>query len=93
MNFAIQSRERVVQAFPLPLRNSGFGAPGPAHPRINFVFNAVMIRRAKQQLSHNGNYFAAARDVFVCAEPAIDSQSSRRNGSTSVTSPIDWNGC
>src|SRR5437870_5224351 len=64
MNFAIQFRQCRVQIFPLLLRESRFCSAGPTHPRVNFILDSVMIRRAKKQLTHNienllANHFGA----------------------------------
>src|SRR5438067_11401421 len=50
IDFAIELRQRGVQTAPLFLGYGGFGAAGPTHPGINFVLNAVVIGRTKQQL-------------------------------------------
>ena len=44
-NPAIELLQGALEAFPLLLRHGYFGAALPAHPGINFVFDAVMIRR------------------------------------------------
>src|ERR1043166_10262127 len=49
MNFAVQFRQRRVQVLPLRLDLRVVGASFGAHPWIDLVFNAVMIRRTKEQ--------------------------------------------
>jgi hypothetical protein len=52
MNLAIQFGKRRVQLFPLLLDDRRFGAAGDAHPGIDLVLDAVVIRRTKKQLAH-----------------------------------------
>jgi hypothetical protein len=41
-----------VQLFPLLLDDCRFGAAGDAHPGIDLVLDAVVVRRTKKQLAH-----------------------------------------
>jgi len=41
-----------VQLFPLLLHDRRVGAVGDAHPGIDLVLDAVVIRRTKKQLAH-----------------------------------------
>src|SRR2546430_17527147 len=86
MNLAKSGKPRV-QLFPLLLDDRRFGAAGDAHPWIDLVLNAVVIRRTKKQLAHGTKIYQLTLDRLR------QSASSRRNGSTSVTRPIDCNGC
>ena len=52
LNSAIEFGQRSLQAVPLLLRQRRFSAARPAHPRIDLVLDAVVIRRAKQELAH-----------------------------------------
>src|SRR5712664_298701 len=52
LDSAIQFGQRCVQTAPLRLRERRFSAARAAHPGINFVLDAVVIRRAKQELAH-----------------------------------------
>ncbi|KAG0505770.1 MAG: hypothetical protein Udaeo_08660 [Candidatus Udaeobacter sp.] len=51
MNLAKLGKRRV-QSFPLLLHDRRVGAVGDAHPRIDLVLDAVVIRRTKKQLAH-----------------------------------------
>src|SRR4029450_1907303 len=96
IDLAIQFRERGVQFFPLLLGEGRLRATGTAHPGIDLVFDSVIVRRTKQQLAHKiENLFADhcfLRSPGFASLSAIHSTSSRRNGSTSVTRPIDCKG-
>ena len=48
----IQFGKRRVQLAPLLLNDRRFGAAGDAHPGIDLVLDAVVIRRTKKQLAH-----------------------------------------
>src|SRR5438477_2977528 len=52
LNFAIQFGKNRVQAAPLFLREGRFRPARPAHPGIDLVLDAVVIRRAKKALAH-----------------------------------------
>src|SRR4029450_5222690 len=96
IDLAIQFRERGVQFFPLLLGEGRLRATGTAHPGIDLVFDSVIVRRTKQQLGHKiEDLFAEhcfLRSPGFAPLSAIHSTSSRRNGSTSVTRPIDCKG-
>src|SRR3984893_3331392 len=90
MDLYTQIRKRRLQTLPLLLDERRLGPARAAHPRIDFVFDPVMIGRAKQQLAHK--HYLRRRLSPVRSSPASASASSRRNGSTSVTKPIDCSG-
>src|SRR6266480_6511820 len=52
IDLATERSERVAQRLPLNTRQPWFCIPRPAHPGIDLVFNAVVIRRAEQQPAH-----------------------------------------
>src|SRR5438552_1974367 len=52
IDLATERSERVAQRLPLDTCEPWFCIPRPAHPRIDLVFNAVVIRRAEQQPAH-----------------------------------------
>ena len=54
MDVAPEAKEFLVQSAPLRLDERGIGAAGAAHPGIDFVFDAVVIGRAKQKIAHTG---------------------------------------
>src|SRR5262249_3058729 len=87
MNLAIQFRKRRMQLLPLFLGDLRFSAMGDAHPGIDLVLDAVVVRRTKKQLAHRIDPYSPTLDWLR------QSASSRRNGSTSVTRPMDCNGC
>src|SRR6202023_1326585 len=59
LNFVIQFGKGRVQTAPLLLRDRCFGPARAAHPRIDFVLDAVVIRWAKQELAHKiDNYLS-----------------------------------
>ena len=51
-NSAIQFGKGRVQAAPLLLRDRRFRPARSAHPRIDLVLDAVVIRRAKKEFAH-----------------------------------------
>src|SRR5215471_49305 len=87
MNLAIQFGKRRMQLLPLFLGDLRFSATGDAHPGIDLVLDAVVVRRTKKQLAHKIDTYLLTLDSLR------QSASSRRNGSTSVTRPMDCNGC
>src|SRR6478735_3698657 len=54
MDVASKAKEFLVQSAPLRLDEWSIGATGAAHPWIDFVFDAVVIGRAKQKIAHTG---------------------------------------
>jgi hypothetical protein len=52
LDLAVQLGKRLKQTFPLRLHQWRIGAAGAAHPWIDLVFDAVIIRRTKKQLAH-----------------------------------------
>jgi len=52
LDFAIELRQGRVQIFPLFLGNGRFRATSATHPWVDLVFDAVMVRRTKEQLAH-----------------------------------------
>src|SRR5438270_5357199 len=55
----IEFRKLRVQTFTLLSRERRLGAASAAHPGINLVLDAVVIRRAKKQLTHKiDNYLS-----------------------------------
>src|SRR5215211_1128965 len=51
MNLAKLGKRRV-ELFPLLLRDRNLGGMGDAHPWIDLVLDAIVIRRTKKQLAH-----------------------------------------
>ena len=59
IDFALEVGQGCMQTAPLLLRARRFRAAGATHPRIDLVFNAIVIRRTKQQLPHKiDNYLS-----------------------------------
>src|SRR5215831_12082954 len=56
MNLAIQFRKCRVQFLPLLLRKHSFRATCAAHPRIDLVFDPVIVRWTEKQLAHKRDY-------------------------------------
>src|SRR5260370_38509070 len=52
LNLALQFRQGRMQVLPLFLRQWCFRPPRAAHPWIDLVLDAVMVRRTKEQLTH-----------------------------------------
>src|SRR6476660_5332581 len=52
LHFAIKSRKRLKESFPLCLNQRGVRAPRSTHPRVNFVLDPVVVRWTKQQFTH-----------------------------------------
>src|SRR5947207_15238028 len=52
LDLAIECGKRVEEAFPLRLDKRRIGAAGAAHPGIDLVLDAVIIRRTEEQLAH-----------------------------------------
>jgi hypothetical protein len=78
-----QAAQAVVEGLPLLLRLRLIGAARPAHPGVDFIFDAIVIGPAHQDawLTHERTcYFPSARSLT----------SSRKNGSASVTMPTVW---
>src|SRR5947208_3849188 len=100
MDLAIQFRKRGVQLFPLLLHSRCVRSVGYAHPRIDLVFDSVVIGWTKKQLAHvrtlNRWMVKALKrqtELYGFSRLPRESASSRRNGSTSVIMPIDCSGC
>src|SRR5438309_2148645 len=63
----VEFRKLGVQTLPLLSSERSVGAASAAHPGINLVFDAVVIRRAKKQLTHKiDNYLSRS---FVTSAP------------------------
>src|SRR5437764_6039243 len=76
-----------MQFFPLLLRQGSIGAVGAAHPGIDLVLDTVVIGRTEEQFAHKRlSIYSRTQDSLR------QSASSRRNGSTSVTRPMDCKG-
>ena len=60
IDFAIQIRKRRVQFGPLFLGEWRLCAARATHPGIDLVLDAVVIRRAKEQLTHKIDNLLAA---------------------------------
>src|SRR6266404_4959704 len=74
---------------PLSLCQSRQHVTGTIHPWINFVFDAVKVRRAKKELAHGLEFHFSLIDGHFCVfSSPKNSVNSRRNGSMSVTSPM-----
>ena len=63
MNGAFEFGQRRVEIFPLPLGDRRLGATRTTHPGINFVLDAVIIRRTEQQFAHGTGVSSFRGDV------------------------------
>ena len=52
MDVAAEAEQFRLEPAPLLLDKRGVGAPSTTHPRVNLVFDTVIIRRAEEQFSH-----------------------------------------
>src|SRR5438874_1644841 len=52
LDLTAQRLKRLAELLPLSLRHRRQGILGAVHPRIDLVFNAVVVRRTEQYLSH-----------------------------------------
>ena len=68
LDLAIQVRELFEETFPLRLNEGRIGATRPAHPRIDLVLDAVIVRRTEEKLAHVGNQLARERDGQLAQE-------------------------
>src|SRR5205085_1401938 len=91
-DFRVEFRERRVQPVPLFLSKSALRAASAAHPGVDLVLDAVMIRRAKKELAHKiDNYLSRS---FVTSAPCsrkrwISSSNSARVGAvTSIRAKL-----
>src|SRR5262245_57894584 len=51
-NSTTKRPQSVTQPLPLPCRQFLVCLAGAVHPRINFVFDSVAVRRTKEQMAH-----------------------------------------
>ena len=82
LDLAIQFRQGRVQIFPLLLRQRRFRAARAAHPWIDFVLDAVMVRRTEKQLAHKidnllANHFGVTFGDARSSSPHRDSKDSQ----------------
>src|SRR5437870_10191768 len=76
LNVAIQSATDPVQAAPLFLRDGGFRPARPAHPGIDLVLDAVVIRRAKKEFAHKMTVtYRRVEGVLLLRPPRANAQS------------------